>query len=113
MEFIKILPMILTVVLAVLGSYITIRIAIAEIKKDIVYLKEKIEGEILATKESEEEHKDTMKEVRADVKAIFSTLTKIQVDVAKNQAKQEGRDEVLNIVKNTLETISRNNNNRA
>jgi hypothetical protein len=54
-----------------------------------------------------------MKEVRADVKAIFSTLTKIQVDVAKNQAKQEGRDEVLNIVKNTLETISRNNNNRA
>ena len=76
MEFLKILPMILTVAFAILGSYITIRIAIAEIKKDIVYLKEKIEGEIIATKESEDEHKETMKEVRSDVKAIFSTLTK-------------------------------------
>lgn len=50
-----------------------------------------------------------MKEVRADVKAIFSALTKIQVDFAKSQGKIEGRDEVLNVVKNTLETISRNN----
>jgi hypothetical protein len=110
MEFLKILPMILTVAFAILGSYITIRIAIAEIKKDIVYLKEKIEGEIIATKESEDEHKETMKEVRSDVKAIFSTLTKIQVDFAKNQGKNEGRDEVLNVVKDAISTIARNNN---
>ena len=110
MEFLKILPMILTVAFAILGSYITIRISIAEIKKDIVYLKEKIEGEIIATKESEDEHKETMKEVRSDVKAIFSTLTKIQVDFAKNQGKNEGRDEVLNVVKDAINTIARNNN---
>ena len=110
MEFLKIFPMILTVAFAILGSYITIRIAIAEIKKDIVYLKEKIEGEIIATKESEDEHKETMKEVRSDVKAIFSTLTKIQVDFAKNQGKNEGRDEVLNVVKDAINTIARNNN---
>ena len=51
-----------------------------------------------------------MKEVRSDVKAIFSTLTKIQVDFAKNQGKNEGRDEVLNVVKDAINTIARNNN---
>ena len=83
MDYAKVLPLVLTVILAILGSYITIRIAIAEIKKDVVYLKEKIDNEINTKKELEEEHKSNMKEVRDDVKAIFSTLTKIQIDFAK------------------------------
>jgi hypothetical protein len=77
MEINQSIPMIITVISAIGGSYITIRIAIAEIKKDVSYLKEKIESEINSKKELEEEHKNNMKEVRDDVKAIFTTLTKI------------------------------------
>ena len=107
MELNQSIPMILTVVGAIAGSYITIRIAIAEIKKDVTYLKEKIDGEISSKKDLEEEHKNNMKEVRDDVKAIFSTLTKIQIEFAKNQGKNEGRDEVLGVVKDAITTMSK------
>jgi|LakMenE01Jun11ns_1017448.scaffolds.fasta_scaffold9797219_2 hypothetical protein len=107
MELNQSISMIITVGGAVLGSYITIRIAIAEIKKDVTYLKEKIEGEINSKKDLEEEHKNNMKEVRDDVKAIFTTLTKIQIEFAKNQGKNEGRDEVLGVVKDAITTMSK------
>lgn len=107
MELSQSISMIITVGGAVLGSYITIRIAIAEIKKDVTYLKEKIEGEINSKKDLEEEHKNNMKEVRDDVKAIFTTLTKIQIEFAKNQGKNEGRDEVLGVVKDAITTMSK------
>jgi hypothetical protein len=55
----------------------------------------------------EEEHKNNMKEVRDDVKAIFTTLTKIQIEFAKNQGKNEGRDEVLGVVKDAITTMSK------
>jgi predicted nuclease with TOPRIM domain len=107
MEINQSIPMIITVISAIGGSYITIRIAIAEIKKDVSYLKEKIESEINSKKELEEEHKNNMKEVRDDVKAIFTTLTKIQIEFAKNQGKNEGRDEVLGVVKDAITTMSK------
>jgi hypothetical protein len=107
MELNQSISMIITVGGAVLGSYITIRIAIAEIKKDVTYLKEKIEGEINSKKDLEEEHKNNMKEVRDDVKAMFTTLTKIQIEFAKNQGKNEGRDEVLGVVKDAITTMSK------
>ena len=107
MEINQSIPMIITVISAIGGSHITIRIAIAEIKKDVSYLKEKIESEINSKKELEEEHKNNMKEVRDDVKAIFTTLTKIQIEFAKNQGKNEGRDEVLGVVKDAITTMSK------
>ena len=51
----------------------------------------------------ENAHTETMNEVRGDVKAIFKTLTTIQV----SQAKASGRDEVLAVVKDAVETIAK------
>lgn len=96
------ISIIISILLGVISAYITVKISLAEIKKDISYMKEKIEDEIVFKTESIEENKSNMREVREDVKAIFSTLTKIQVEVAKSQGKNENRDEVLNVIRDIL-----------
>lgn len=88
---------------AILGAYITVRIAIAELKKDIQHLNEKLEAEITNKVRMENDHAMHMNEVRDDVKAIFRTLTKIQVDMARSQ----GRDEVLDTVKDAVVTLAK------
>lgn len=93
----------ISIVGAVLGAYITVKIGIAELKKDIQHLNEKLEIESSNKLRMETEHNQHMNEVRDDVKAIFRTLTKIQVDMAKSQ----GRDDVLEGLKDVLVKLSK------
>jgi hypothetical protein len=51
----------------------------------------------------DKKHDLNMSEVREDVKAIFRTLTKIQVDMAKSH----GRDEVFDVVKDAVITLAK------
>jgi CRISPR/Cas system CSM-associated protein Csm2 small subunit len=105
MEFSEIVPLIVTVILAIAGAVsgavLTVRIAIAEIKKDISHVQEKQHAENENKDKVELEHSNNMKEVRNDVKEIFKTLTKIQITIAQTQ----GRDEVLSTIKGTLTQI--------
>jgi len=95
----------LSLIIGVLSAYITVKIAIAELKKDIVHLREKLQTEIMAKViKIESDHSTHMNEVRDDVKAIFRTLTKIQVDVAKAQ----GREDMVEVIKDTLQTLKNN-----
>lgn len=98
-----IIPFVYATLASLLVAYVTVKVAVAEIKKDILYLHEKLTSESKQNKESENTQKSDMTELRNDVRAIFRTLTYIQVDVARNQ----GRDEVLNAVKESMEIISK------
>lgn len=98
----SILPYI-SIIVGILSSFITVKISIAEQKKDISHLKEKLESEISSKLKMETDHAKHMEEMRDDVKAIFRTLTKIQVDMAKSQ----GNSEVLNAVKDAVTTLVR------
>jgi hypothetical protein len=103
MEWDKIISFVLAIILAVGGAYVVVKVAIAELKKDILHLTTRLETEIGQKDKMEETHTKAMDEVRGDVKAIFKTLTAIQV----SQAKAEGRDEVLEVVKDAIQVISK------
>jgi len=82
-NFYDVLPYLTTIVIAIGGAYLTVKVTMAEMRKDIHHLKEKLKEEVDDKKEIQSKHEEAMKEVRDDVKAIFRTLTKIQVDIAK------------------------------
>lgn len=105
MEWKEVIPFIYATIVGVLGAYITVKVAVAELRKDIFHLQDKLSAEVKQKKEMEVSYKENMAEVRSDVKAIFSTLTRIQVNVATSQ----GRDEVLAVIRESMETISNKN----
>ena len=78
MDFFKILPLLITFIITIFGSYITIRVTIAELKKDHIYLKEKLESELASKIQHEAQAKDDMKEVKDDLKLIFKSINEIQ-----------------------------------
>ena len=82
----------------VFGAYLIVRVAIAELKKDIGYLKDKLDAEIESKNKLENTHQAVINEVRDDVKAIFRTLTKMQVD----HAKTEGQEALIKAFKESL-----------
>jgi hypothetical protein len=93
----------ISIIGAILGAYVTVRIGIAELKKDIQHLSKELETEINNKLRMENDHTTHMNEVRDDVKAIFRTLTKIQVELAKSQ----GRDDVIEAVKDAVVTLAK------
>lgn len=101
-EWEKFISLIFAVIVGALSAYITVKVAVAEIKRDIIHLKDRLDIEIENQSKMENSHNENMKEVRDDVKAIFRTLSKIQIDVARGQ----GRDEVLGAVKDAVMTIA-------
>ena len=61
MTFTQFIPF-LTLIASLLGAWITIRITIAELKKDITHLQEKLELITTTRNEHEKQSKDDMKE---------------------------------------------------
>lgn len=90
------LPYIFTILSAIGGAYLTVRITMAEMKRDIKYIEEKIESEIDTKRGSDAEMRD-------DIKNIFKLLTNIKVDLAKTQ----GQAELVSAIKDAIVTISR------
>lgn len=86
-----------------ISAYITVKVAVAELRKDITHVQQKLDAEIESKTQSEASNEKYRDEVRDDVRAIFKLLTKIQVDVAKSQA----REEVLTVVKNAIEAVNK------
>ena len=70
MTFTQFIP-ILTLIASLFGAWITIRITIAELKKDISHLQEKLELITTTRNEHEKQSKDDMKELKDDMKKIF------------------------------------------
>lgn len=99
------LPFIITFLITLFGSYLTIRVTIAELKKDLVYLKDKLETEIISKGQHETQAKDDMREVKDDLKMIFKSINEIQINFARMEARSEGKDEVINELKNAVTTI--------
>jgi hypothetical protein len=99
------LPFIITFVITLFGSYITIRVTIAELKKDLIYLRDKLETEITSKVQAETQAKDDMKEVKDDLKMIFKSINEIQINFARMEARSEGKDEVISELKNAVTTI--------
>ena len=94
---------VISLVGGIFGAYLIVRVAIAELKKDINYLKEKLDGEIQAKNKLESNHQSVINEVRDDVKAIFRTLTKMQVD----QAKTEGQEALIKAFKEAITDLNK------
>ena len=105
MGFSQFIPLLITFIITLLGSYITIRVTIAEIKKDLVFLKDKLETEVTAKAQHEAQSKEDMKEVKEDLKMIFKSINNIQINFARMEARSEGKDEVINELKNAVTTI--------
>jgi hypothetical protein len=96
MNFETYIPLIISILSALSGAYIIVKVSLAEIKKDISHL-------IESKERSESEHSENMKEVRGDVKAIFRILTKIQID----QAKSHGKNELVQELTSALVEIAK------
>ena len=90
------LPYIFTIVSAGGGAYLTVRITMAEMKRDIKYIEEKIDTEI-------ENKKGNDAEMKEDIKNIFKLLTNIKVDLARTQ----GHAELVTAIKDAIVTIGR------
>jgi hypothetical protein len=105
MDFFKILPLLITFIITIVGSYITIKVTIAELKKDHIYLKEKLEFELASKIQHEAQAKEDMKEVKDDLKMIFKSINEIQINFARMEARSEGKDEVIGELKNAVTTI--------
>jgi E3 ubiquitin-protein ligase DOA10 len=105
MELSQFLPLSLTFVITLIGSYITIKVTIAELKKDLVFLKDKLETELTAKVQHETQAKEDMKEVKDDLKMIFKSINEIQINFARMEARSEGKDEVISELKNAVTTI--------
>ena len=98
-------PLIITFVITLIGSYITIKINITELKKDISYFKSKIDSSDSFIKVTENQSKLDMKEVKQDLKLIFKSINDMQVNFARMEARNEGKDDVINELKNAVTTI--------
>jgi hypothetical protein len=105
MELNQYLPLIITFVVSLIGSYITIKVTIAELKKDFGFLKDKLESELESKIQHESQAKEDMKEVKDDLKMIFKSINEIQINFARMEARSEGKDEVIGELKNAVTTI--------
>jgi hypothetical protein len=105
MELSQLLPFSLTFIITMVGSYITIKVTMAELKKDITFLKDKLETELTTKIQHETQAKEDMKEVKDDLKMIFKSINEIQINFARMEARSEGKDEVISELKNAVTTI--------
>lgn len=105
MELSQLLPFSLTFIITLVGSYITIKVTMAELKKDITFLKDKLETELTTKIQHETQAKEDMKEVKDDLKMIFKSINEIQINFARMEARSEGKDEVISELKNAVTTI--------
>ena len=105
MTLTQFLPLLVTLAVSLLGAWITIRISIAELKKDIVHLQEKLEIITTTRNEHEKQSKDDMKELKDDMKKIFESINEMKVGVARMEARNEGKDEVIGQLKDAVTTI--------
>jgi len=105
MNFSQFLPLLVTFLVTLVGSYITIKVTITELKKDLVFLKDKLESELASKLQHEAQAKDDMKEVKEDLKMIFKSINEVQINFARMEARSEGKDEVISELKNAVTTI--------
>jgi E3 ubiquitin-protein ligase DOA10 len=105
MDFSQFLPLLVTFLVTLVGSYITIKVTITELKKDLVFLKDKLESELASKLQHEAQAKDDMKEVKEDLKMIFKSINEVQINFARMEARSEGKDEVISELKNAVTTI--------
>jgi chromosome segregation ATPase len=105
MELNQFVPLLITFVFTMVGSYITIKITIAEIKKDISFLKDKLESELVSKAQAETQAKDDMKEVKDELKMIFKSINEIQINLDRMEERSEGKDEVIGELKDAVTTI--------
>jgi hypothetical protein len=105
MELNQLLPLSITFVITMVGSFITIKVTMAEFKKDLSFLKDKLETELTAKIQHESQAKEDMKEVKDDLKMIFKSINEIQINFARMEARSEGKDDVINELKNAVTAI--------
>lgn len=105
MDLSQYFPLFVTFIVTLVGSYLTIKITIAELKKDLAFLKDKLESELATKLQHEQQAKDDMKEVKDDLKLIFKSINEIQINFARMEARSEGKDEVISELKNAVTTI--------
>ncbi len=105
MDINSVSPFVITFVTTLIGVYITIKVTIAELKKDYLYLKEKLETELASKSLNEGQAKEDMKEVKDDLKMIFKSINEVQINFARMEARSEGKDEVIGELKNAVTTI--------
>jgi hypothetical protein len=94
---------ILSIIGAVVAAFVTVKVAIAELKKDFAHLREKIDLESEHSVKLEQDNTRHMTEVRNDIKSIHKVLTSIQINVAESK----GRDEVLSVIKDAIVTVAK------
>lgn len=105
MEISQFLPFLITFVVTLIGAYITIKVTIAELKKDLVFLKDKFKSEISTKVQHEAQTKEDMREVKDELKLIFKSINEMQINFARMEARSEGKDEVISELKNAVTTI--------
>ena len=108
MQLNQIIALILTIGISLIGSWITIRVSIAELKRDILYLREKIEFMETSKTNQEMQSKNDMKELKDDIKKIFEYMSDMKVQMARMEARNEGKDDVVNELKEAVTTILKN-----
>lgn len=101
------IPFIVTLIISLVASYIAMKISIAEIKKDLFYLTEKVESELASKTERENQVAESFKEMKDNLKDITKSLNEIQVNFARMEARYEGKDEVVSELKNAVTSILR------
>lgn len=99
------IPFIVTILISLITSYIAMKISITEIKKDLFYLKDKLENELVLKAERELQVKDGFKEMKDDLKNITKSLNDIQINFARMEARYDGKDEVISELKDAVTTI--------
>jgi len=105
MTFYQLLSLLITLSISLLGAWITIRISITELKKDISHLQEKVELITTSRNEHDKQSKDDMKELKDDMKKIFASINEMKVGMARMEARNEGKDEVIGQLKDAVTTI--------
>lgn len=105
MDLVQFTPYLITFLSAMIGAFITIRITIVEIKKDISFLKEKLESELVSKLQAEKQAKDDMKEVKDELKMILKSIHEIQINFTRMEARSEGKDEVIDEFRKVTSTI--------
>lgn len=85
------------------GAYVIVKVSIAEIKKDITFLREKLDIQSRERHLNDQKEEAIINEVRDDVKAIFRTLTKMQIE----QAKTVGQENILEGIKDAIKEIKK------
>jgi predicted nuclease with TOPRIM domain len=105
MQINQIIALLLTIGISLIGSWITIRVSIAELKRDIFHLREKIEFMETSKTNQEMQSKNDMKELKDDIKKIFEYMSDMKVQMARMEARNEGKDDVVNELKEAVTTI--------